>query len=171
VLSTTLEVFKLHQGCQMVCLKKSNLGKFWRVLQWKMLLPIFYGHLVSYKTVWYILWPFGICCGHLVYFPRFTKKNIAALNYIHRCIGTNSKTSFSTSLFRCAECGGMNRGKKLVLTSVRSGLPDIIKTFMIGSTHLTHAGNEEINFGTVYSCYDSSLSPATSRSKALDSYL
>jgi hypothetical protein len=28
------------QGCQMVCFqtkKKTNLGKFWRVLQWKML--------------------------------------------------------------------------------------------------------------------------------------
>jgi hypothetical protein len=32
------------------------LGKFWRVLQWKML------------PCWYILWPFGIFYGHLVYF-------------------------------------------------------------------------------------------------------
>jgi hypothetical protein len=50
----------LKQGCQMVCFqtKNPNLGKFWRVLQWKIMvyfmdtrsilrsLVIFYGHLV-----------------------------------------------------------------------------------------------------------------------------
>jgi hypothetical protein len=38
----------LRLGCQMVCFqtKNPNLGKFWRALEWIMLLCIFYGHLV-----------------------------------------------------------------------------------------------------------------------------
>jgi hypothetical protein len=58
----------------MVCFqtKKPNLGKFWRVLQWKILvyfmtiwsilrpLEIFYGHLVYFVVVWYIFPSFGI---------------------------------------------------------------------------------------------------------------
>jgi hypothetical protein len=44
-----------------------NLGKFWRVLQGKM--------LVYLMAIGYILWPFGIpytrVYGHLVHFPRF----------------------------------------------------------------------------------------------------
>jgi hypothetical protein len=58
----------------MVCFqtKKSNLGKFWRVLQWKILvyfiiiwsflrpLEIFYGHLVYFVVNWYISPRFGI---------------------------------------------------------------------------------------------------------------
>jgi hypothetical protein len=37
---------------------------------WYILWPfgIFYGHLVYFMAIWYILWPFGIFCGHLVYF-------------------------------------------------------------------------------------------------------
>jgi hypothetical protein len=27
----------------------------------------FYGHLVYFMAIWYILWPFGIFYGHLVY--------------------------------------------------------------------------------------------------------
>jgi hypothetical protein len=52
--------FLVAQGCQMVCFqtKNPNLGKFWWVLQWKMMVysmdtwsilrssVIFYGHLV-----------------------------------------------------------------------------------------------------------------------------
>jgi hypothetical protein len=72
------------QGCQMVCFqtKNPNLGKFWRVLQWKMLVyfmdswsilrsfVIFYGHLVC------------IVRGNLVYFCNFgifSKKNLKIL--------------------------------------------------------------------------------------------
>jgi hypothetical protein len=58
----------------MVCFqtKNSNLGKFWRVLQWKILvyfiiiwsflrpLEIFYGHLVYFVVNWYISPRFGI---------------------------------------------------------------------------------------------------------------
>jgi hypothetical protein len=34
-------------------------------------LGIFYELLVSFTAIGNILWPFGIFCGHLVYFPRF----------------------------------------------------------------------------------------------------
>jgi hypothetical protein len=27
---------------------------------------MFYGNLVYFVAIWYILWPFGIFCGHLV---------------------------------------------------------------------------------------------------------
>jgi hypothetical protein len=48
------------QGCQMVYFqtKNPNLGKLWRVLEWK--------RLVYFMVHWKILWPFGIFCGHLV---------------------------------------------------------------------------------------------------------
>jgi hypothetical protein len=47
-----------------------NLGKFWRALEWKMLLyfMIIWNIL---RHIWYKLWPFGIVCGHLVYFSHF----------------------------------------------------------------------------------------------------
>jgi hypothetical protein len=52
-------------GCQMVCFqtKNPNLGKFWRGLQWKI--------LVYFMTVWFILRPLEIFYGHLVYFCPF----------------------------------------------------------------------------------------------------
>jgi hypothetical protein len=45
-----------EQGCQMVCFqtKNPNLGKFWRVLDWKKL-GIFYGHLEYFMDIWDIL--------------------------------------------------------------------------------------------------------------------
>jgi hypothetical protein len=50
------------QGCQMVCFqtKNPNLGKFWRVSQWKM--------MVYFMDTWSILRSFVIFCGHLVQF-------------------------------------------------------------------------------------------------------
>jgi hypothetical protein len=56
--------------------KDSNLGKFWRALQWQMLVYFMAirSILRSYGTFcgfWYILWPFGIFCGLLVYFVAF----------------------------------------------------------------------------------------------------
>jgi hypothetical protein len=65
-----------NQGCQMVCFqtKNPNLGKFWSVLQWKMLvylmsiwsilrpLELFYGHLVYFVIIWYIFSRFGMLC-------------------------------------------------------------------------------------------------------------
>jgi hypothetical protein len=60
--------------------KTSNLGKFWKVLQYKMLVffmanlsilwpnGIFYGQMVYFMAKWYILWPNGIFYGQMVYF-------------------------------------------------------------------------------------------------------
>jgi hypothetical protein len=31
----------------------------------------FYDHLEDLTAIWYNLWPFGMVCGHLVYFSRF----------------------------------------------------------------------------------------------------
>jgi hypothetical protein len=52
------------QGCQMVCFqtKSPNLGKFWRVLDWKM--------LVYFMDAWSILRSFVTFNGHLVYIIR-----------------------------------------------------------------------------------------------------
>jgi hypothetical protein len=58
----------------MVCFqtKNPNLGKFWRGLQWKILVyfmaiwsilrpfDIFYGHLVHFVVIWYIFARFGL---------------------------------------------------------------------------------------------------------------
>jgi hypothetical protein len=66
----------MGQGCQMVCFqtKNPNLGKFWRVLQWKslvyfttiwrilLLLEIFNCRLVYIVVIWYIFPSFGILC-------------------------------------------------------------------------------------------------------------
>jgi hypothetical protein len=61
------------QGCQMVYFqtKDRNLGKFWRVLQWKMLVHfidfgLFYGHLIYCTYIRYILWQ---CVWYI--FPHF----------------------------------------------------------------------------------------------------
>jgi hypothetical protein len=61
----------LKQGCQMVYFQTKNpsLGKFWSVLEWKML--ILCCHLVDVTVIWNILWHFGILYSHLVYFPPF----------------------------------------------------------------------------------------------------
>jgi hypothetical protein len=32
---------------------------------------IFYSCLVYFTAVWYMLWPFGLLFGYLVYFSRF----------------------------------------------------------------------------------------------------
>jgi hypothetical protein len=67
----------------MVCFqtKSTNLGKFWRALDWKMFiyftaiwnilrtLGIFYDYLVHFVFIWYIFSGLGIC----------TKKNLATL--------------------------------------------------------------------------------------------
>jgi hypothetical protein len=53
-----------EQGCQMVHFQTRdlNLGKFWRALEWKMLLHVFYGHTYGHTNglyitvIRYILW-------------------------------------------------------------------------------------------------------------------
>jgi hypothetical protein len=49
----------------MVCFqtKNPNLGKFWKALEWKMLL--------YFMAIWHSVWQFGIGCGHLVYYSHF----------------------------------------------------------------------------------------------------
>jgi hypothetical protein len=61
-----------------------NLGKFWRTLDGKMLIYVYYGHLECFKHIWDSLRPFGTFCVHLVHFIQFwyhvcTKKNPATL--------------------------------------------------------------------------------------------
>jgi hypothetical protein len=62
---TKSDLTNLDQGCQMDFFETKNpyLGKFWRVLQWKM--------LVYFMAIWSILRPYGIFYGHLVhvFFP------------------------------------------------------------------------------------------------------
>jgi hypothetical protein len=55
------DFLRRDQGCQMVCFqtKNPNLGKFWRVLPWEI--------LVYFMTIWSILRPLEIFYGHLVY--------------------------------------------------------------------------------------------------------
>jgi hypothetical protein len=42
------------QGCNMVYFqtKNPNLGKFWRALEWKMLVYVFYDHLEYFTAIW-----------------------------------------------------------------------------------------------------------------------
>jgi hypothetical protein len=56
----TLALTDPKQGCQMVYFqtKNPNLGKFWRALEWKM--------LVYFMTIWNILRQFGITYGRFV---------------------------------------------------------------------------------------------------------
>jgi hypothetical protein len=72
-LKKTWEDARHDQGCQMVCFqtKNANLDKFWRALQWKMLVYVFYGHLVHFTVLCYILLAFGKVRGKLVYFIPF----------------------------------------------------------------------------------------------------
>jgi hypothetical protein len=64
---------------------------------WYILWPfgIFYGHLVYFMAVWYILWPFGIFYGHLVYFPHFgllyQEKSGNPVLIVHQTLETNSR--------------------------------------------------------------------------------
>jgi hypothetical protein len=61
-----------RQGCQMVYFqtKNSNLGKFWRALEWKRLVYfIFVWNIL--RPLWYILWPFCNLVAIWYIFPRF----------------------------------------------------------------------------------------------------
>jgi hypothetical protein len=83
--------------------KNPNCGKFWRVLKcWYILWPfgIFYGHLIYFMAIWYILRPFGIFCWfyrHLEYFFSVlgccAKRNLATLSSGTRnCVQVKSVT-------------------------------------------------------------------------------
>jgi hypothetical protein len=71
-------VVGFDQGCQMVYFrtKNTNLGIFWS--DWKRK----YWYFLYFTVIWYILWPLGSICSHLVdfsHFGIFTKKNLATL--------------------------------------------------------------------------------------------
>jgi hypothetical protein len=56
------------------------LGKFWTVLQWKMLvyfIGIFYGHLIYSTAVCYIFWPFGtyVCIMVILVYLVYQEKS------------------------------------------------------------------------------------------------
>jgi hypothetical protein len=51
--------------------QKFQFGTFWRAMEWKMLVYVFYDHLEYFTATWCILWQFGTVCGHLVYFSWF----------------------------------------------------------------------------------------------------
>jgi hypothetical protein len=60
--------------------KNPDLGKFWKVLEWKVL--VFYGYLAYFTAKWYMLWPCGKICGYLVFYSVLvccTEKNLATL--------------------------------------------------------------------------------------------
>jgi hypothetical protein len=74
----------MDQCCQILQTKNQNLGKFVKVLQWKMsvffstslsiLRPnaVFCGHSVHFEVIWYIF-PVLVCC---------TEKNLATLEWM-----------------------------------------------------------------------------------------
>jgi hypothetical protein len=63
----------LRQGRQMAYFqtKNLNLGKFWRVLQWTMLLYFVIIGSYVFTAIWYILLAFVIFYGYLIYFSYF----------------------------------------------------------------------------------------------------
>jgi hypothetical protein len=85
---------------------------------------IFYGHLVYFKAVWSILWPFGIFYDHLIYFMAIwyifpvlvccIKKNLATLravlkNFLPQTLPSGERKGFLN---------------KLCFFRFRAGLPD-----------------------------------------------
>jgi hypothetical protein len=58
-------------------------------------------------AVWYILWPFGIFCGHLVY---FTKKNLAIL-WLSQLLKEEAKFFSRMSLLTSSPQGDQMREK------------------------------------------------------------
>jgi hypothetical protein len=85
------------QGCQMVYFKTKtpNLGG---VLQWKMWVYLFYGHLVYFMTIWYILGQFGIVYGIGIYFPRFGMLHQNNLATLPRTASFNTLSNFCATL-------------------------------------------------------------------------
>jgi hypothetical protein len=55
------------QGCRMVYFQTKN--PIWRALCRMEYVCIFYDHLEYFMAIWYNLWPFGMVCGDMVYFP------------------------------------------------------------------------------------------------------
>jgi hypothetical protein len=119
--------------------KNPNLGKFWRVLLWKILLYFITIWPAYFTAIGTILWPFDIFCGNLVYIPRFgilyqdksgnpdrrwhlelhrMLKN-GRMPFPGKCRRTICVTSTST---RLGKCGGKILRKKSLLFNPSSRL-------------------------------------------------
>jgi hypothetical protein len=72
VFSLHLQRNDLEQGCQLVYFqtKNSNLGKFWRALDWKIFI-YFMDILEHFTGIWNIYDSLGTFCARLVHFFRF----------------------------------------------------------------------------------------------------
>jgi hypothetical protein len=98
--------------CYILKTQNSNLGKFWKALQWKMLvylmailfilLPFcsFYGHFVHFMAILSILRPNSIFYGQLVYFSPFgyvvgTETNLATHSHDSNKKWTSSDVAWS----------------------------------------------------------------------------
>jgi hypothetical protein len=87
-----------YQGCQMVYFqtKNPNLGKFWRALDWKMLiyfmairnilqtLDTFYDHLVHFVFIWYHFFRFWYHVPRKIWQPCTLQCMCVAENLWHR---------------------------------------------------------------------------------------
>jgi hypothetical protein len=51
--------------------KNLHVGKFWSVLQRCSHICTYYGHMVNFPAIWYILWPFYVFSPVWVYFDPF----------------------------------------------------------------------------------------------------
>jgi hypothetical protein len=92
------------QGCQMVCFKTKNpnLGKFWRALEWKM--------LVYFMTIWNIIHPFGIIYGRFV--------SLVVIWYIFlNLVRLDQEKSGNPASLRCRSSRSIR--KKLFFTFIR----------------------------------------------------
>jgi hypothetical protein len=79
-------------------IKHPNLGKFWRVLQSRLLVFIFYGRLFYFTVISDILWSFGTIDGYLVHFSVLVcckKKNLATLTLTDRQANKKVKASIT----------------------------------------------------------------------------
>jgi hypothetical protein len=105
------------EGCQMVCFqtKNPNLGKFWRVLQWKMLVHVFYGHLVNFTVFCYILWTFAIVRGNLVFFLSWY---FVARKIWQPCFGRASEANPTNSSSKATSSRFFGENILKIITSV-----------------------------------------------------
>jgi hypothetical protein len=77
--------------------KNPNLGKFWRVLQWKI--------LVYFMAIWSILRIFDIFYGHLVYFPP-SWQTFSRFGLLHKEKSGNPDANAESRFF--IKCGSFN---------------------------------------------------------------
>jgi hypothetical protein len=83
---------------------------------------IFHIRLVNFQAIWYILWHFGIFCGHSVHFPRFGILHQEKIwqpwfQYLHLTL--LSKPSFERTKIHLSKSGKTESIGKFVNASVR----------------------------------------------------